>query len=166
MSRLSISYSFLVYCHLRCSLDGNLLNLVKGALHIGSTQSEKFAALLPSTFHSKIERKVKTLQEMKKVIIVNGKAIFDIETLFARPLFVGQQRGVEVTDSSQYELSPVPPSLIDEFGCLRKGDKTVLVKCREVPVTSAPVIDVVLVDANQLWYHVVWLVAGTAGDLA
>ena len=29
MSRLSISYSFLVYCHLRCSLDGNLLNLVK-----------------------------------------------------------------------------------------------------------------------------------------
>ena len=34
MNRLSISSSFLVYCHLRCSLDGNLvkflLNLVKG----------------------------------------------------------------------------------------------------------------------------------------
>ena len=29
MSRLSISSSFLVYCHLRCSLDGILLNLVK-----------------------------------------------------------------------------------------------------------------------------------------
>ena len=30
MSRLSISFSFLVYCHLRCSLDGTLLlNLVK-----------------------------------------------------------------------------------------------------------------------------------------
>ena len=25
MSRLSISFSFLVYCHLRCSLDGNLV---------------------------------------------------------------------------------------------------------------------------------------------
>ena len=25
MSRLSISSSFLVYCHLRCSLDGNLV---------------------------------------------------------------------------------------------------------------------------------------------
>ena len=29
MSRLSISSSFLVYCHLRYSLDGILLNLVK-----------------------------------------------------------------------------------------------------------------------------------------
>ena len=37
------------------------------------------------------------MQEMKEVVIVNGKAIFDIETLFARLLVVGQQRGVEVT---------------------------------------------------------------------
>ena len=106
------------------------------------------------------------MQEMKKVVIVNGKAIFDIETLFARLLVVGEQRRVEVTDIFQYELSRVPPSLIDEFGCLRKGDKTVLVKCLGVPVNSAPAPDVVLVDASQLLYHVVWPVAGTAGDLA
>ena len=72
---------------------------------------------------------MKTMQEMKKVVIVNGKAIFDIETLFVRLLVVGQQRGVEVTYIFQYELSHVHPSLIDEFGCLRKGDNTVLVKC-------------------------------------
>ena len=59
---------------------------VQDALHIGSTQSEKFTTLLPGAFHSKIERKVKTMQEMKKVVIVNGKPIFDIETLFARLL--------------------------------------------------------------------------------
>ena len=129
---------------------------VQDALHIGSTQSEKFAALLPGAFHSKIERKVKTMQEMKKVVTVNGKAIFDIGTLFARLLVVGQQRGVEVIDIFQYELSPVPPSLIDEFACLRKGDKTVLVKGVGVPVSSAPAPDVVLVDASQLLYHVVW----------
>ena len=139
---------------------------VQDALHIGSTQSEKFTALLPGAFHSKIERKVKTMQEMKKVVIVNGKPIFDIETLFARLLVVGQQRGVEVTDIFQYELSPVPPSLINEFGCLRKADKTVLVMCLGVPVNSAPAPDVVLVDASQLLHHVVWPVAGTAGDLA
>ena len=54
---------------------------------------------------------------------MNGTAIFDIETLFARLLVGGQQRGVEMTDIFQYELSPVthvPPSLIDKFGCLRK----------------------------------------------
>ena len=109
---------------------------------------------------------MKTMQEMKKVVIVNGKAIFDIETLFARLLVVGQQRGVEVTYIFQYELSHVPPSLIDEFGCLRKGDKTVLVKGIGVPVNGAPAPDVVLVDASQLLYHVVWPVAGTSGDLA
>ena len=139
---------------------------VQDALHIGSTQREMFAALLPGALHSKIERKVTTMQEMKKVVIVNGQAIFDIETLFARLLVVGQQRGVEVTDIFQYELSPVPPSLIDEFWCLRYGNKTVLVKCLGVPVNSTPVPDVVLVDGSQLLYHVVWPVAGTAGDLA
>ena len=71
-----------------------------------------------------------------------------------------------MTDIFQYERSPVPPSLIDEFGCLRKGDKTVLVKCLGVPVNSTPAPDVVLVDASQLLYHVVWLVAETTGDLA
>ena len=63
---------------------------------------------------------MKTIQNVKKVVIVNGKAIFAIETLFAQLLVVGQQRGVEVTDIFQYELSPIHPSLIDEFGCLRK----------------------------------------------
>ena len=48
--------------------------------------------------------------EMKKVVIVNGKAIFDIETPLARLLVVGLQRGVEVNDIFQYERSPVPPS--------------------------------------------------------
>ena len=139
---------------------------VQDALHIGRTQSEKFAALLREAFHSKIERKVKTMQEMKKVVIVNGKAIFDIDTLFARLLVVGQQHGLAVTDIFQYELSHVLPSLIDEFGCLIKGDKTVLVKCLGVPVNSAPAPDVVLVDTSQLLYHVICHVARTADDIA
>ena len=78
----------------------DLYNIVKGQvaptnvnvqdeLHIASTQSEKFAALLPGAFHSKIERKMKTIHDMKKVVIVNGKAIFAIETLFAQLLVVG-----------------------------------------------------------------------------
>ena len=133
---------------------------VQDALHIGSTQSEKFTALLPGAFHGKIERKVKTMQEMKKVVIVNGKPIFDIDILFARLLVVGQQRGMEVTDIFQYELSPVPPSLIDEFRCLRKADKTVLVKCLGVPLNSASAPDVVLVDASQLLYMLCGLLLG------
>ena len=47
------------------------------------------------------------MQDMKKDVIVNGKDIFDIETLFARLLVVGQPHGVDVTDILQCELSPV-----------------------------------------------------------
>ena len=88
-----------------------------------------------------------------------------LRPLFCRLLVVGQQRSVEVTDIFQYELSHVLPSIIDEFGCLRKGDKTALVKRIGGPINSAPTPDVVLVDAIQLLYYVVWPVAGTAGDL-
>ena len=38
---------------------------VQYAIHIGSTQSEKFTAMLPCAYHSKIERKLKTMQEIK-----------------------------------------------------------------------------------------------------
>ena len=39
---------------------------VQDALKIGSTQSDHFAASLHEAFHGQIERKVKTMQEMKK----------------------------------------------------------------------------------------------------
>ena len=170
--RNKISEELQKHSHPRNAKSTDLYNIVNGqvaptkvnvqdALHIGSTQREKFTALLPGAFHSKFEMKVKTMQEMKNVVIVNDKDVFDIATQFARLLVC-----VEVTYIFQYELSPVPPSLIDEFGCLKKGVKTVLVKCLGVMVNRAPAPDVVLVDASQLLYHVVWPVAGTAGDLA
>lgn len=105
------------------------------------------------------------MQEMKKVVVVNDKAIVDIETLFTRFLVVGQQRDMKATDIFKYELSPEPPSLIDKFRCFRKGDNAVLVKCLGVPVNNAPAPDMMLIDASQLLYYVVWPVAGTAGDL-
>ena len=69
-------------------------------------------------------------------------------------------------DVLDHELSPVPPSLIDEFGCLRKGDKSVLVKKLGVPDENAPLSKVALLDGSQLLYHIVWPVAGTIKDIA
>ena len=60
---------------------------VQDALHIGSTHSEK---LLPGACPSKIERKVKNMQEMQMVVIVNGKTIVDIENIFTRLRVIGQ----------------------------------------------------------------------------
>lgn len=139
---------------------------VQDALAIGSEQSRQFSDSLSSNFHTTIKKKVKTMVALKKAVTVKGKAIYDIEMLFSRLLVVGQQRNVEIADVFQFELSPVPPALIDEYGCLRKGNKAMLLKSLGVSVTTPPAPDVVLVDAGQLLYHVVWPVAGTAGDLA
>ena len=123
---------------------------VQDALAIGSEQSKQFSASLSSDFHTTIKKKVKPMEALKKAVTVKGKAIYDVEMLYSRLLVLGQQRSMEVADVLQFELSPVPPALIDEYGCLRKGVKAVLVKCLGVSVTTPPAPDVVLVDAGQL----------------
>ncbi|KAK2165534.1 hypothetical protein NP493_1362g01042 [Ridgeia piscesae] len=80
---------------------------------------------------------------LKKAVTVKGNAIYDIETLFSRLLVVGQQRSIDIADVFQFELNPVPPALIDEYGCLKKGDKAVLVKSLSVSVTTPCAPDVV-----------------------
>ena len=102
---------------------------------------------------------------MKNVVIVNGKAVFDIETLFARQPVVGHQRGwgdicLPIRTES---CTTVSHRLVRVF---EKRRQTVLFDCLGVSVNSAPAHDVVLVDASQLLHHVGWPVAGTAGDLA
>ena len=79
---------------------------------------------------------------------------------------MGQQRSIDIADVFQFELSPVPPALIDEYGCLRKGDKAMLLKSISVSVMTPSAPDVVQVDGGQLLYHVVWPVLGTTGDVA
>jgi len=57
-------------------------------------------------------------------------------------------------------------SIIDDNGCLRKGNKSVLVQQLGIPVCNPQPPDVVIVDASQLIYHVVWPSSGTVADLA
>ena len=99
-------------------------------------------------------------------VTVKGKAVYDIETLFSRLLVVGQQLNIDMADVFQFELSPVPPALIDEYGCLRKSDKSVLVKSLGVVRIAPCAPDIVFVDGGQLIYHVVWPVSRTMVELA
>ena len=138
---------------------------VQNAVDIGQKQAQEFANKLPGGFHSSIKKQVKTMQQMKKAVLVKGKPVYDMEALFARLLIVGQQRDIDLPDIFQYELSPVPPSLIDEFGCLRKGDKSILAKRLGVTDPNPSEPNVVLVDGNQLLYHIVWPVSGKIGDV-
>ena len=76
------------------------------------------------------------MELLKKAVTVKVNAIYDIEALFRRLLVVGQQRSIDIADVFQFELSPVPPALIDEYGCLKKGDQAMLVKSLSVSVTT------------------------------
>ena len=95
---------------------------VDNALVIGEKMANSFQNSLPSGFHSKISCPVKTMEHLKRGMKVGGKVVFDLETIFLRLLIVGQQRQLQLAPIFQYELCAVPPSLIDEYGCLRKGN--------------------------------------------
>ena len=49
----------------------------------------------------------------------------------------------------------VPPSLIYEYGCLRKGNKSVLCNLLGVVQVDPSTSDVVIVDMQQMLYHII-----------
>lgn len=91
---------------------------------------------------------------MPKGVKVNGKTVRDLQAIFARLLVVGSKRHIELSTLFNYELGPVPASIIDEYGFLRKGNKSVFVQRLGILDPNPPAPDVILVDASQLIYHV------------
>ena len=65
-----------------------------------------------------------------------------------------------------YELCAVPPSLVDEYGYLRKGNKAVHIHKLGVAQFDPPRPGVVIVDAQQLLYHMIWPCGVTVAVLA
>ena len=91
---------------------------------------------------------------MKKTLFVNGKEFCNLEAFFVRLLVVGQKRTVSLADLSMYELAPFPSSTIDDYGCLWKSCKSVLILKLGVEISlhiTHP--NIMFVDGNQLLYH-------------
>ena len=57
------------------------------------------ASSLPGGFHHPIKKTVKTMHVLKRGVKIKGKTVYDLETVF------------------------VPPSLIDQYDCIRKRSK-------------------------------------------
>ena len=57
-----------------------------------------------------------------------AKSVIDLQNIFLRLVMIGQRRKMELEPLFDYELCSVPSSLIDEHGCLRKWNKSGLVK--------------------------------------
>ena len=55
---------------------------VQIAVEIGKQQKEQFMMKLPDGFHNSIEKRVKTMQQMQKTVVVQGKVIYDMEAIY------------------------------------------------------------------------------------
>ena len=68
------------------------------------------------------------MEKLKQGIKVGDMTVFDLDAIFLCLLLVGQQRQLQLDTVFQHELCAVSSYLCDEYGCLRKGNKAVLVK--------------------------------------
>ena len=127
---------------------------------------KEYIASLPNGFYNPISSPIKTMSLLKKQM--KGKSVrpvIDLESIFLRLLMIGQQREIELEHLFAYELCAVPSSLIDEHGCLCKGNKSDLVKRLGVPETLPTTPDTIILDVSQLFYHIVWPHGGSPSHL-
>ena len=74
-------------------------------------------------------------------------------------------KDLELEPFFAYELCAVPSALIDEQSCLRKGNKSVLVKRLGVVELSAKPADTIIINVSQLFYHIVWPHGGSPSNM-
>lgn len=158
----------LVNIHNGCIAD-NRVN-VHNALEIGTSMASKFEANLPGAFYDPLHKKVTTMECMKKSIrISDTSTVYDMEKLFGRLLILSQKRDVTLEYLLSYELAPVPSSLFDDYGKMRKSSKAELVKRLGVFTKddscpdSCP--DCIIIDGNEMLYHVTWPKTGSVKTL-
>ena len=120
---------------------------VSDSLAFGGTMATAFQNSLPTGIHAKLSSPVNTMEYLKRGVKICDKAVFDLESTFLRLLVVGQQREMELLPIFGYELCAVPPSLMDEYGCLRRGNKAIIVHKLGVKHHNVPRPDVIIVDA-------------------
>ncbi len=117
-----------------------------------------------SSFHSPVSSPIKTMSILKKKAKGN-RPVINLENMFLRLLMIGQQRQIDLGRLFTYELCSVPSSLLDEHSCLRKANKSGIVKRLGILDVSPTAPDTVVVDVSQLFYHTGWPHGGNVPDL-
>ena len=134
---------------------------MSNSLEIGDRLESQFLANLPNGFYDPISSPVKTMKVIKRPQNERRVDIIDLQSIFLRLLLIGQRRLMTLEPLFAYELCSAPPSLIDQYGCLRKSNKAKLVKSLAVVASDEWEPEFIIVDALQLLYHVAWSHGGT-----
>ena len=138
---------------------------VADSLLIGERMAECYSASLRGGLYAPISCPIKTMGDAMKSKRNRDKAAIDLDNIFLRLVMVGQRRQLELGPLFDYELSAVPASLIDGQGCLRKGNKSALVKRLGVIECTPATADIVIVDVQQLLYRIVWPHGSSPSDV-
>ena len=139
---------------------------VADSIIIGDRMKREYIASLPNGFFNPISSPIKTMSVLKKQAKSKEvRPVINLENIFLRRLSIGQQRQLKLELLFECELCAVPSTLIDEYGCLCKGNKSDLVKRLGVLETIPTDTDALIVDVSQLFYHIVWPHGGYPSDL-
>lgn len=96
---------------------------------------------------------------------IGDKTVFDMEKVYGRLLVICTKRAISLQNLLCYELAPMPPSLYDDYGFPRNGNKAALVTKLAVFCEEPTTIDAEVVDGSMLMYHVIWPRCGTVATL-
>ena len=86
-----------------------------------------------------------------------------MERLYARLLILSQPRDISLQELFKYELSTVPASLFDDYGLMRKGNKSVMVN--NLAVFASTDLANVTLELEAL-HHRPWPKLGTDHEFA
>lgn len=104
--------------------------------------------------------KVKPLSVAKDEIHINNEEFFKIDSslLFQRISIMFHGNDEHTRNALTYELSPIPLSLFDENGLMRKTAKSELYKIFKSSLQSESLLRsfVYIIDGGWLLHHVVW----------
>ena len=117
-----------------------------------------------SSFHKPIHSKVVTMEVIRKGVKIGDQMVYDLKKLFARLLVICEKRNITLESVLCYELSPIPPSLFDAYGLMRKSNKSYLATKLMIHDSSIESPDVQLIDGNELIYHTSWPKTGTVAS--
>ena len=113
-----------------------------------------------------ISSQMKMMEYLKRGMKVGDKTGFDLDIIFLRLIMVGQKRQLQLASIFQCEFCTNPPSLMNEYGCLRKGNESLLANDPGLKQVSVPAPHIVIVDMQQMRYHIVCPYGGDASYLS
>jgi hypothetical protein len=110
----------------------------------------------PQPFHDKISKGTITMDVQKKHISVGEKKVYNQELIYARVIgLLTSGREIDFDSVLSTELAAYPPSMFDEHGVMRSGQKSELKKALQVLVSERGAVPAgtVMFDVSALSGH-------------